>query len=83
MRTSALRPDPANNVSRRTVSVRRSIVKAATYRIVVMSCDFSALYLMTNAVKIAVAFTLASNAYTTAAYVLHERIWSRIGWGLR
>ena len=67
----------------REVSIKRSVAKAITYRGIVMTLDFSVLYLMTHTVKVAMAFTTASNLYTTAAYLFHERLWSRIKWGLR
>lgn len=67
----------------RVVLVRRSAVKALAYRILIMCLDFGTIYLFTGAVKVAVGFMIASNVYTTIAYVLHERLWSKITWGLR
>ncbi|MGO9268314.1 MAG: DUF2061 domain-containing protein [Candidatus Binataceae bacterium] len=58
----------------RTVSGRRSVTKAITYRIVIMSLDFITIYLFTGAVRIAFGFMIASNIYTTVCYILHERI---------
>lgn len=66
----------------RTVTRRRSVVKAITYRIVVMTLDFATIYLFTGAVRVALGFMIASNLYTTAGYLLHERVWARIGWGI-
>ncbi len=66
----------------RTVSGRRSVTKALTYRIVIMSLDFITIYLFTGAVRIAFGFMIASNIYTTVCYILHERIWARISWGV-
>lgn len=65
----------------RTVLIRRSVVKALTYRLVIMSLDFAAIYLFTRELKIAVGFMIASNIYTTVAYVVHERVWARVSWG--
>lgn len=65
----------------RTVLLRRSVVKAITYRLVIMSLDFVAIYLFTGELKIAVGFMIASNIYTTVAYVVHERLWARVSWG--
>ncbi|HEV2545881.1 MAG TPA: DUF2061 domain-containing protein [Stellaceae bacterium] len=67
---------------RRIVTVQRSFVKAMTYRILIMAMDFTTIYLFTGAVRIALGFMVASNIYTTVAYVLHERLWARIPWGL-
>jgi uncharacterized membrane protein len=66
----------------RTVLLRRSIVKAATYRVFIMCLDFGTIYLLTGALKAAVGFMLASNVYTTVAYVLHERLWAKLKWGV-
>ena len=67
---------------RRNVMERRSIVKALTYRILIMTLDFTTIYLMTGTVRIAVGFMIVSNIYTTVAYFGHERIWARIAWGI-
>jgi uncharacterized membrane protein len=61
---------------------RRSVVKAVTYRIVVMILDFATIYLFTGKVRVALGFMVASNVYTTLAYFGHERIWARIKWGV-
>jgi len=66
----------------RTVAERRSVAKALTYRILIMSLDFATIYLMTGTVRIAVGFMIVSNIYTTVAYFGHERIWARIAWGI-
>ena len=66
----------------RTVLLRRSIVKAATYRVLIMCLDFATIFLITGAVRAAVGFMIASNVYTTVAYVLHERLWARLKWGV-
>lgn len=67
---------------RRTVEERRSVTKALTYRILIMSLDFATIYLMTGTVRIALGFMIVSNIYTTVAYFGHERIWARIRWGI-
>lgn len=66
----------------RDVSTRRSITKAATYRILIMCLDFITIYLFTGALKTAFGFMIASNIYTTVGYFLHERLWARISWGV-
>ena len=66
----------------RTVTGRRSIAKAITYRIVIMTLDFSTIYLFTGAMRVALGFMIASNVYTTLGYILHERVWARITWGI-
>ncbi len=66
----------------RTVLARRSVLKAVTYRVLIMCLDFGTIYLFTGALRVAVGFMVASNIYTTVAYFAHERIWSRITWGI-
>jgi uncharacterized membrane protein len=66
----------------RTATRKRSIVKALTYRVIIVFLDFFAIYIFTHKVDIAVGFMVVSNIYTTVGYFLHERIWARIGWGV-
>ena len=62
-------------------TLTRSVVKTASYRILIMSLDFLTIYLFTRKVSVAFGFMIASNIYTTAAYFMHERVWNRIKWG--
>jgi len=57
-------------------------VKAVTYRIAIVCLDFVAIYLLTGKTETAVGFMIVSNIYTTIGYLLHERIWARIKWGI-
>ena len=66
-----------------TASGRRSLIKALTYRVVVMTADFVAILLFTRTLKIALGFMVVSNLYAAVLYFLHERAWSHIAWGLR
>ncbi len=66
----------------RTVSDRRSVAKALTYRVLIMTLDFITIYLLTGTVRVAIGFMIVSNIYTTAAYFIHERIWARVRWGI-
>ena len=66
----------------RTVLVRRSVVKAVTYRILIMCLDFATIYLFTGALRVAIGFMIVSNIYTTIAYLVHERMWARLKWGI-
>lgn len=66
----------------RYVLVRRSVLKAVTYRLVIMVLDFTTIYLFTKTLRIALGFMIASNLYTTIAYFGHERLWARIKWGV-
>ena len=60
---------------------KRSLLKAFSYRIIIIIADFMALYLFTGKTDIALEFVLISNIYTTFFYFVHERLWDRIGWG--
>ena len=66
----------------RLVSERRSITKAVTYRLLIMTLDFLTILLLTGTYRVALGFMIVSNIYTTIAYFLHERLWARISWGL-
>ena len=65
----------------RTVSRKRSVVKALTYRLFIVCLDFGAIYIFTHKVEVALGFMIVSNIYTTVGYFLHERLWARIRWG--
>lgn len=60
---------------------KRSLTKAITYRLVILTLDFTAVYLFTRKYEIALGFMLISNFYTSIAYYVHERIWDRTNWG--
>lgn len=66
----------------RIVLLRRSIVKAVTYRFLIMCLDFAAIYIFTGALRVAIGFMIVSNIYTSATYFVHERLWARFKWGI-
>ena len=70
---------PKTNHSGETL--KRSLVKTISYRVVILILDFTSIYLFTGKIKVAVAFMLVSNIYTTVGYFFHERIWDKIKWG--
>jgi uncharacterized membrane protein len=61
--------------------LKRSVVKAITYRCFVMILDFTAIKLFTGSTNVAGGFVIVSNIYTTVAYFIHERLWLRVKWG--
>ncbi len=65
----------------RTETRKRSVVKALTYRLVIVCLDFLAIYIFTRKVEVALGFMIVSNIYTTIGYFLHERLWARVRWG--
>jgi adenylylsulfate kinase len=60
----------------------RSLVKTATYRVLILLLDFAVIYFLTKKFEIALAFMIGSNIYTTLGYYIHERIWNKIKWGI-
>ncbi len=64
-------------------SQKRSLVKAFTYRLIIICLDLTCVYLLTGKLKMAFGFMILSNLYMTVCYFLHERLWSRIAWGLQ
>jgi uncharacterized membrane protein len=62
-------------------TMKRSLIKAITYRIFIVILDFLTIYLFTRRATVALGFMIVSNIYTTLGYFLHERIWNRIRWG--
>jgi uncharacterized membrane protein len=57
-----------------TTTRKRSLVKALTYRVVIVCLDFLAIYIFTHKVEVALGFMIVSNIYTTVGYFLHERL---------
>ena len=64
-------------------TTKRSLVKAVTYRAVIVVLDISVIYLLTRRVDVALGFMIISNIYTTGAYFVHERIWNKIRRGIK
>jgi len=60
---------------------KRSLVKAITYRILIIILDFTTIYLLTGRLEVSLGFTMVSNVYTSVAYYFHERIWNKANWG--
>ena len=69
------------NTNHSEETLRRSVVKTISYRVVILILDFTSIYLFTGQIKVAVGFMIVSNLYTTIGYFFHERIWDRIKWG--
>jgi len=62
-------------------TLRRSILKTVGYRLVILTLDFTFIYLFTGQLKVAFGFMIVSNVYTTLGYFFYERIWDRVKWG--
>ncbi len=65
----------------RIATGKRSVVKALTYRGIIICLDFLVIYVLTGKATVAAGFMIVSNVYTTIGYFLHERLWARIQWG--
>ena len=63
-------------------SRKRSVVKAITYRGIIVVLDFMVICLLTGTMATAAGFMIISNIYTIVTYFLHGRVWSGIKWGL-
>lgn len=60
---------------------RRTVAKTITYRASVMLTSFVVLWLLTNSIDVAIAFTGLSLVYSTIIYFIHERAWLKVKWG--
>lgn len=67
---------------RQTELLRRSVLKAITYRLFIVTLDFVTLDVLTELLDVTVWLMLASNLFTTVAYCCHERIWAQVAWGM-
>jgi adenylylsulfate kinase len=61
--------------------VRRSIAKAITFRIVILISDSLIIYALTHRFDLTLDMMVLSNVASTLIYIVHERAWTRIGWG--
>jgi uncharacterized membrane protein len=62
---------------------RRSLVKAATYRLFATSLVFTIAFLFTGNVGNAAKIGLSAAVAKTALYYGWERLWSNIRWGIQ
>ena len=60
---------------------KRSIVKAISYRCVIVASDFIVLYFVTHRWDITLGVIGISNLSSTFLYIAHERVWNKIHWG--
>ena len=63
------------------VQKKRSIVKAITFRTIVLISDFTVVYLITHRVDTSLGLVILPNLASTTLYYLHERVWPGIKWG--
>jgi len=60
---------------------KRSITKAVTFRIIVVTSDFIIITAITHQYEAAIGIIIVSNLASTILYYLHERTWNNISWG--
>jgi len=63
------------------VQTKRSLVKAVTFRTLILCSDAIVIYLITRQWETTTVLVIATNLASTALYFIHERVWSRIAWG--
>lgn len=59
----------------------RSLVKAITFRILVLMSDSMVIYGVTRQVDTTWKVVVASNLASTLIYYAHERLWNHAHWG--
>lgn len=61
----------------------RSLMKALSFRALIVISDFLIISAITHQYNLAVGFVVLSNLSSTIFYFIHERIWNRISWGVK
>lgn len=62
---------------------KRTVAKALTWQVLGLVVMTAAGYWMTGSLTKASGFSLALQAFSVVCYILHERLWGRIHWGLQ
>lgn len=62
-------------------TVKRSIAKTITYRIISSAIGFLVVWLLSNSITTGAMFSVAELIYKPLQYYIHERIWQRVKWG--
>lgn len=60
---------------------KRSIVKALTFRAIIIVSDGVIVFLITHRYDITLAVISLFTVIHTVFYFLHERAWNKVGWG--
>ena len=61
--------------------IGRSVVKAITFRLLILTADGIIIFAITHRYDIALTVMFFSNLSSTVFYFIHERIWDKIYWG--
>lgn len=59
----------------------RSIMKSATFRVLIVISDLIVIYILTKKIGVTIAVTVLTNIASTILYFSHERLWDNINWG--
>lgn len=60
---------------------KRSMVKAVTYRTIILISDGIIVFSVTHRYDVALIVIFFSNFASTLIYYVHERLWNKIHWG--
>ena len=60
---------------------KRSLVKAITFRILILISDGIIIFAITHRYDITLSVIILSNFSSTILYFFHERVWNKIRWG--
>lgn len=64
-------------------NLRRSVVKALTFRALILVSDSMIIFTITHKLNETFGVILFSNLASTIVYLIHERLWNTIHWGRR
>lgn len=59
----------------------RSLVKAITFRLVIVFTNVILVYLLTKRHDLTSGVVISQTILNTLIYIAHERVWNRIHWG--
>lgn len=62
-------------------SKKRSLVKAISYRALIILSDSVLVFFITKRADVTISVVVFTNVASTLMYFFHERIWSAVGWG--
>jgi uncharacterized membrane protein len=72
---------PIHKKHRFSENMKRSILKALTFRTVVVIINAVVVYQITKRHDLTIGVVVASNVINTILYFLHERVWNKVHWG--
>ena len=64
-------------------TISRTLIKAIIFRIFVTLLGFVVAYVVTRDINISLRIFVIHALAATVLYIVHEKIWERIDWGIR